>query len=123
MQRAARAPALDLHLASDLPFRPLRCLLHLKRHEAAIDEEDAAIGKRQRSIDVIAGSALVGGEEMPLAGMIENAGNVDPAIFNFAAAFGDDLDLRERGRTCVAPRLDIGNQRFFPVKPLHLPCA
>ena len=92
-------------------------------HEAAVDEEVATVGKLQRRVDVIAGLAAPGGEEVPLPAVVVDAACGDPAILDVAALRRHGLDIGQRNRRRLAALGDVGEQAFLPVQPLDLPCA
>src|SRR3546814_14286411 len=61
----------EVDRAGKLPLGPCRRFLEDVGHETAIDEQRAAVGKHQRRIDVEAGLALMGGEEVPFPVVVE----------------------------------------------------
>ena len=110
-------------LAFDLALRTPGGVLEIVGHEAAIDEDEAAVGEFERRVDEEAGLALPCGEEMPLAAVEERACRGDRHVVDIAARPVERLDLGERDGRRMRARLDRGDQRFLPVQALDLPGA
>lgn len=121
--RRARARPATVCSPVSSPFSRVFWLLLVVRNEAAIDEQETAVGKLQRRVDVKARGAVVGGEKMPFLVVDIAASHCYPAIFDIAASGCERLDIGQRHGRGSLTRGDIGEQAFLPLQALDLPGA
>ena len=77
----------------------------------------------QGRVDVEAGIAFPGGEEMPLAPVQESAGHHHRRVVDVMSGGEFLLDIGQRQRCCMGAPVDGLEQSFLPVQALDLPGA
>jgi hypothetical protein len=82
--------------ARHLALGALGGILQIVRHEAAIDQDEAAIVQGKRRVDIEAGFAFPGRVEMPFALMQESAGDGDRCVVNVPGGGEFFLNLGQR---------------------------
>ena len=103
----------DGDLARDLALGPRRRILAVEGHEAAIDEDEAAVGEFERRIDVVAGLALPVAKKCRSPPWQERAGRRRPARSRRRRSAVAQLDLGKRQRRSVMRCVDGGDQASF----------